>query len=384
MEVYLDHAATTPINKAVLEKMLNYLSREFGNPSSIYKSGRNAKLAIEDARNKIAAALKCKCDEIFFTSCATESNNWAIKGCAFNNKDKGNHIITTSIEHESVLKTCSYLEKNGFDVTYLPVDEYGLISIEDLKSAITDKTILISIMFANNEIGTIEPIKEIGEIARKNNIIFHTDAVQAIGKIPIDLKEYNIDLLTLSAHKINGPKGIGALFIRQGLEIETFMHGGSQEKGLRAGTENVAACVGLGVAIEMAMDDIEKRVIKVEKIRNKIINDIYLNIPCCKLNGHSIKRLSNNINFSFTDVNGKILVYMLDKVGIKASSGSACSCGTTKTSHVLLAIGLPEKLATESIRFTIDENITEEEINYFIKNLIFIVDNLRNHNDFSR
>lgn len=381
MNIYLDNAATTPLKNEVLNKMLPYLTERFENASSLYKNARMNKVALEDSRNKISAALNCNYHEIFFTSSATEANNWALKGIAFSNKNKGNHIITTNIEHPSVLETCKFLSKNGFKITYLPVDNDGLISIDDLKKVITNETILISIMFANNEIGTIQPIAEIGKIAKKNNIIFHTDAVQAVGKIPIDLKKLNVDLLTISGHKIYGPKGVGALFIRQGIEIEPFMHGGSQEKQLRAGTENIAACVGLGEAIKLSTMNLEERILKLSKIRDNIINRIYSNISCSKLNGHPKKRLPNNINFSFDNVNGRLLVYLLDKFGIYASSGSACSCGTTKPSHVLLALGISEKFATQSIRFTFEEDISEDQINYFIEKLILAIDELRKHND---
>lgn len=375
--IYFDHAATTYIKDEVLEKMLPYLGKYFENPSSIYFNAIKTKKAIEDSRSKIAKALNCERKEIYFTSSATESNNWALKGLAFANKKKGNHIITTKIEHPSILESCYYLEQLGFKITYLPVDEYGLISLKDLENAITDKTILISIMFANNEIGTIQPIKQIGEIAERKKIYFHTDAVQAVGKLPINLKEYKIDMLTLSGHKIYGPKGIGALFIKDGVNIENFIHGGSQENGMRAGTENVANCVGLGYALELATKNIKDKMHNLTLLRDKLITTAQLNIGCCKLNGHPTERLSNNINLSIRGVNGKKLVESLDKCGIKCSSGSACSCGSRKPSHVLLSLGLPEQLAIESIRITLGDNTTIDEIDYFIEQLIQITNDLR-------
>lgn len=376
-KIYLDYAATTPIKDEVLKEMLPYLTEHFENPSSIYTEGMKNKAAIEDSRSTIARCLNCDYKEIFFTSSATESNNWAIKGIAFANRHKGNHIITSRIEHPSVLESCFYLQKHGFEITYLPTDEYGIISLDDLKNAITDKTILISIMFANNEIGTIQPIKGIGEIAREKNIFFHTDAVQAIGNIDIDLNEYNIDLLSFSGHKIYGSKGIGCLFIRNWVNIDAFMHGGGQERLMRSGTENTANCVGLGRAVELSTSNIKNKSLYLAQLRDELIDQIYLNIGCAKLNGHPNKRLANNVNFSFGDVNGKRLVRMLDEAGIKASSGSACSCGAIRPSHVLLSLGLSEKLAIECIRFTLGEETTREDIDYLLKHLITIIKEIR-------
>ncbi|MGE5627796.1 MAG: cysteine desulfurase NifS [Solirubrobacterales bacterium] len=378
--VYLDHSATTRIKNRIFDEMLPYLTNYFENPSSIYYGGKKVKGAIEDCRNKIANLLNCNRKEIYFTSCATESNNWAIKGIAQANKHKGNHIVTSKIEHPSILESCHYLEKNGFTVTYLPVNEYGLISLEALENSITDKTTLVSIMFANNEVGTIQPIKEIGDICKNKNVYFHTDAVQAIGNINIKLNEYNIDMLSLSGHKIYGPKGIGLLFIKNGVNIDPLIHGGSQENSRRAGTENAANCIGLAYALEEVYNNMERNINRLVTLRNNLIDGIQLNIPCSKLNGHPIKRLPNNANFSFSGVNGKTLVTLLDKLNIQISSGSACSCGSLNASHVLLALGLPDKLASESIRLTLGENTTNEDIDYIIGNLTSIIENLRTKN----
>lgn len=375
--VYLDYAATTPVDKSVLDEMIPYFTDGFGNPSSIYYEGREARKAIDESRRKIANAINAKDQEIFFTGSGTEADNWAIKGAAIANSKKGNHIITTSIEHHAVLHTCNYLEKNGFEVTYLKVDEYGLINIDDLKNSIKENTILISIMFANNEIGTIQPIKEIGEIARENKIIFHTDAVQAFGNVPIDVAELKVDMLSISSHKIYGPKGIGALYIRKGVRIENFVHGGAQERKKRAGTENTPAIVGFGKAAELITRDIALSAKTLENLRDKIIKRIPKEIPNVKLNGHEKYRLPGNVNFSFEFIEGESLLLSLDIVGISASSGSACTSGSLDPSHVLLAIGLPHETAHGSLRITLGKNTTEEEVDYVLEQLPPIVQRLR-------
>ncbi|MGF7059980.1 cysteine desulfurase NifS [Brassicibacter mesophilus] len=375
--VYMDNAATTPVKEEVLNAMIPYFTQKYGNASSIYKLGREAKAALDESREKIAKVLNAKSKEIFFTSGGSEADNWAIKGIAFANKDKGNHIITTKIEHHAVLHTCEYLQKNGFDITYLDVDEYGVIDLEQLKNSITDKTILISIMFANNEIGTIQPIKEIGQIAREKKVYFHTDAVQAIGNVEIDVDELNIDLLSLSAHKLYGPKGVGALYVRQGVKIHQYMHGGAQEKNRRAGTENIAGIVGLATAIELAHRNIEEHNETLTKLRNKLINDILKNIKYARLNGHPERRLPGNVNISFEFIEGEALLLSLDMVGIEGSSGSACTSGSLDPSHVLLAIGLPHEIAHGSLRLTLGDFNKEEEIDYVVENLVKIVERLR-------
>lgn len=375
--VYMDHAATTFTKKEVLDEMLPYFTEEFGNPSSVYSFSRATKKAIESARGKVAKAIDAKDDEIFFTGGGSEADNWAIKGVAFANKKKGNHIITTKIEHHAVLHTCEFLEKNGFEVTYLPVDEYGMVSVDDVKKAITDKTILISVMFANNEVGTIEPIKEIGKVAHERGIYFHTDAVQAVGNVPIDVNDMNIDLLSLAAHKFYGPKGVGALYIRKGVKIDNLIHGGGQERGRRAGTENIPGIVGLGKAIEMATSDIEGHSQKLRKMRDKMIKGIQENIPYAKLNGHREKRLPGNINFSFSFIEGESMLLLLDQKGICASTGSACSSGSLEPSHVLMAMGLPHELAHGSIRLTLGDLTKEEDIDYVLDALKEVVGKLR-------
>jgi len=376
-QVYLDNAATTPVKKEVLDAMMPYFTEKFGNPSSIYRLGQETRAAIDEAREKVAKAINASPREIFFTGGGSESDNWAIKGIAFANRNKGDHIITTKIEHHAVLHTCKYLEKNGFKVTYLDVDEYGTVDIDQLKKSITDKTILISIMFANNEIGTIQPIKEIGNIARENNVYFHTDAVQAVGNIKIDVKDLNIDLLSMSAHKLYGPKGIGALYIRQGVKIDSYIHGGAQEKNRRAGTENIPGIVGFGKAIELAYENIDEHNSKLIKLRDKLIKGIYDNIDYVRLNGHPENRLPGNVNFSFEFIEGESLLLSLDMVGISASSGSACTSGSLDPSHVLLAIGLPHEIAHGSLRLTLGDFNTEEDVDYVIENLVKIVDRLR-------
>ncbi|WHH59616.1 cysteine desulfurase NifS [Petroclostridium sp. X23] len=375
--VYLDHSATTYVKGEVLEKMLPYFTQKFGNASSIYSIGRESKKAVEESRDQVAKALNCNAKEVFFTASGTEADNWAVKGVAFANREKGNHIITTAIEHHAVLHTCQYLEKEGFDVTYLPVDEYGLVSLEQLKKAITDKTILISIMFANNEIGTIQPIEEIGKIAKEKGIYFHTDAVQAVGNVPIDLQKLNIDLLSLSSHKFYGPKGVGALFIRKGVKLHTFVQGGAQEKGRRAGTENVAGIVGLGAAIELAVNDLEKHNNKISALRDRLIKEVMDRIPYTRLNGHPTQRLPGNANFSFEFIEGESLLLMLDMKGIAGSSGSACTSGSLDPSHVLLSIGLPHEIAHGSLRLTFGDENTQEDVDYVMEVLPPIVERLR-------
>ncbi len=375
--VYLDHAATTSVKDEVLQSMLPYFSQKYGNASSIYTIGRESKKAIEEARESVAKAINCESKEVFFTGSGTEADNWGIKGVAFANRQKGNHIITTAIEHHAVLHTCKYLEKEGFDVTYLPVDEYGMISLEQLEKAITDKTILITIMFANNEIGTIQSIKEIGALAKQNGVYFHTDAVQAIGNVPIDVNECNIDLLSLSAHKFHGPKGIGALYVRKGVKIHTFVQGGAQERGRRAGTENVAAIVGLGKAISLATKDIVGHNKKKKAMRDRLIKEVMDKIPYTKLNGHPTERLVGNANFSFEFIEGESLLLMLDMKGIAASSGSACTSGSLDPSHVLLSIGLPHEIAHGSLRVSFGDENTEEDVDYLMEVLPPIVERLR-------
>jgi len=375
--IYLDNAATTPVDKRVLEAMLPYYSDIFGNPSSLHSHGQEAKKAIEEAREKVAKALGADFDEIYFTSGGSESDNWALKGVAYALKEKGNHIITTEIEHHAVLHTCRYLEKEGFKVTYLPVDEYGLVKPEDLKKAITDKTILVSIMFANNEIGTIEPIEELVKIAHEKNVYFHTDAVQAVGNVPIDVKKLDVDLLSLSAHKIYGPKGVGALYIKKGVKIHSLIQGGTQEKNRRAGTENVPGIVGLGEAIELITKNLDSHINKLTFLRDKLINGILEKIPYTRLNGHPTKRLPGNVNVSFEFIDGESLILNLDMAGICASSGSACTSGSLEPSHVLLAIGLSKELARGSLRLTIGKDNTEEDIDKVLEVLPQIVKRLR-------
>ena len=375
---YFDHAATTKVDEKVIKEMIPYMEIEYGNPSSLYTLGRRAKQAVEEAREKIAREINCEKKEIYFTSCGSESDNLAIKGVAYSNKAKGNHIITSKIEHPAVLNTCKRLETEGFKITYLNVDNEGKISIEELERNITEKTILISIMFANNEIGTIEPIKEIGKIAKKYNIIFHTDAVQAIGNIRIDVKELNINLLSMSAHKFYGPKGMGALYVQNGIEFEKLQDGGHQEKDKRAGTENVPGIVGMGKAIELAYKNLDDNNKKMIELRDYFINEINSKIPNVKLNGSIKSRLPGNINFSFKGIEGEELLLKLDEKGICASSGSACSSGNSEPSHVLTSIGLTKDLAFGTLRITIGKENTKEDIVYLIDNLINVVEYLRN------
>lgn len=375
--IYMDNAATTPTKKEVLAEMLPYFSEKYGNPSSIYSLGGQSKNAVEKAREQVAIALGAKAKEIYFTSGGSEADNWAIKGIAFANRHKGNHIITSKIEHHAVLHTCEFLERQGFKITYLDVDEYGVVDIEQLKNSITDETILISIMFANNEIGTIQPIKEIGEIAEEKGIYFHTDAVQAIGNIRIDVNELNIDLLSLSAHKFHGPKGVGALYIRQGVKLDNLIEGGAQEKNRRAGTENVPGIVGLGKAIELAYENLDEHNEKLINLRERLIKGIFDNIDDVRLNGHPTNRLPGNTNFCFKYIEGESLLLSLDIEGVAGSSGSACTSGSLDPSHVLLAIGLPHEIAHGSLRLTLGDFNTEEEVDYVVEKLIPIVQRLR-------
>lgn len=375
--VYFDYSATTPMKKEVLEEMLPFFNTDFGNPSSIHSYGRQGKTALDIARDRVAKTLNAKSEEIFFTGGGSEADNWAIKGAAFANRAKGNHIITTKIEHHAVLHTCEYLAKEGFEVTYLDVDQYGLIDLDELKNAIKENTILITIMYANNEIGTIQPIKEIAQLAKEKNIIFHTDAVQAYGNEIIDVHELGVDLLSISAHKVYGPKGVGALYIRKGLRIHQLIHGGAQEKRRRAGTENIPGIVGFGKAAELAYENMESHINKMETMRNRLIKEIMETIPYTKLNGHPTKRLPGNVNISFEFIEGESLLLSLDMVGIAASSGSACTSGSLDPSHVLMAIGLSHEIAHGSLRLTVGDFNTEEDVDYVIEKLPPIVDRLR-------
>ena len=376
--IYLDNAATTKVAGEVVEAMLPYFTENYGNPSSVYSFASKNKEAITTQREIVADALGAKPNEIYFTAGGSESDNWALKATAEAYKDKGNHIITTKIEHHAILHTAEYLEKNGFEVTYLDVDENGMVRLEDLKAAIRPTTILISVMFANNEIGTIEPIKEIGAIAKEYGILFHTDAVQAFGQVPINVDECNIDMLSASGHKLNGPKGIGFLYIRKGVKIRSFVHGGGQERKRRAGTENVPGIVGIGTATARAIRTMEERTKKEAELRDYLISRVLEEVPYTKLNGHPEKRLPNNANFSFRFIEGESLLIMLDMKGICASSGSACTSGSLDPSHVLLAIGLPHEIAHGSLRLTLSEETTKEEIDYVVESIKEIVTKLRN------
>jgi cysteine desulfurase len=375
--VYMDHSATTYVRKEVLDAMVPYFTEHFGNPSSIYHIARDSKKAIDMARAQVAKALGAEPDEIYFTSGGSESDNWAIKGIASANLKKGSHIITTKIEHHAVIHTCEYLEKNGFEVTYLPVDKYGLVDPADLEKAITDKTVLISIMYANNEIGTIEPIAELGAIARKHKVYFHTDAVQAIGNVPIDVKAQNIDLLSLSAHKFYGPKGTGVLYIRKGTKIDNLVHGGGQERRRRAGTENIAGIVGCGKAIELVTSDIEGHNKRIRALRDRLLAGIVAKIPNAYLNGHPEKRLPGNINISFEFIEGESMLLWLDDEGICASTGSACTSGSLEPSHVLLATGLPVEISHGSLRLTLGDVNTDADVDFVLEVLPKVVTRLR-------
>lgn len=376
--IYLDHAATTAVHPDVLKEMLPYFTDKFGNPSSVYGFAANNKNKLTEARETIAGALGAKPEEIYFTAGGSESDNWALKCTAEAYGVHGGHIITTKIEHHAILHTCKYLENRGYDVTYLDVDENGLVDLNTIEAAIRPDTFLISIMFANNEIGTIEPIKEIGEVAHRHGILFHTDAVQAFGQISIQVDEMNIDMLSASGHKFNGPKGVGFLYIRKELKLKSFIHGGQQERGRRAGTENVPGIVGIAKACEIAMTEMEERMKKETELRDYLIERILKEIPYTRLNGHSRKRLPNNVNISFQFVEGESILIMLDMAGICASSGSACTSGSVDPSHVLLAIGLPHEIAHGSLRLTLGYENTKEEMDTVVDNLKRIITNLRN------
>lgn len=374
---YFDHAATTPVGENVLKAMLPYFCEEYGNASSIYSIGRQSRKAIIEARKKVAQAIGAKPHEIYFTSCGSESDNLAIKGVAYANKNKGNHIITSKIEHPAVLNTCKTLEQQGFEVTYLNVDEDGFVDLQELVNSIKPTTILITIMFANNEIGTIEPIEEIGKIAHEKGIVFHTDCVQAIGNVRLNVNELNIDLLSMSAHKFYGPKGIGALYIREGIEVEKIQDGGHQERDKRAGTENVAEIVGLGEAIDEIYKNYDGYNKKLTDLRDYYIQKVQAKIPTCKLNGDRTKRLPGNANISFPNVNAQELLIELDKKGICASAGSACSSGSGNGSHVLTAIGLPISLANGSLRTTFGKENTMEDVDFLVNSLVEIIPKLQ-------
>ncbi len=375
--IYLDYAATTPTHPEVVEAMLPYFTDAFGNPSSIHSYGQEAKGAIEEARAKVAALIGARDEEIVFTSGGTEADNFAIKGVAYANESKGNHIITSSIEHHAVMNTCKFLEKRGFSVTYLPVDEYGLVDPSDVKKAITDKTILISVMHANNEIGTIEPLAEIGKITKEAGIYFHSDAVPTVGHIPVDVNELGLDLLSISAHKLCGPKGIGALYIRKGTKLVSFMHGGEQERKRRASTENVPGIVGFGKAIGLAQQEITKEAERLIYLRDKLIKGLLERIDHTRLNGHPVKRLPSNVNVSIDFVEGESMCLNLDLEGICVSTGSACSSSSLEPSHVLLAMGLPHEQAHGSLRFTVGKWTTDEDIDKVLEVLPRIVAKLR-------
>ena len=375
--IYMDNAATTAVSPEVLQAMLPYFTDIYGNPSSIHSTGRDARRAVDAARKQVAAAIGAQPTEIYFTAGGSESDNWAIKGTAFAKRAKGNHIITSQIEHHAVLHTCAWLEKQGFEVTYLPVDEFGRVRVEDVEKAITDKTILISIMAANNEIGTLQPITEIGKLAKSRGILFHTDAVQAMGAIPIDVNAMNIDMLSMSGHKFHGPKGIGVLYVRKGVHPDIFMHGGAQERGQRAGTENLAGIVGIGKAIELATQNLEANAARMSRLRDKLIDGILAEIPAVRLNGHRTERLPNNVNVSIRYIEGEAMLLRLDLAGIAGSSGSACTSGSLDPSHVLLAIGLPHEIAHGSLRLSLGTDTTEEQVDEVLRVLPGIVKDLR-------
>lgn len=375
--IYLDNAATTKTAPEVVEAMLPYFTENYGNPSSVYEFAGISKKAITDSREAIAGALGADASEIYFTAGGSEADNWALKAVAEAYKSKGNHIITTKIEHHAILHTCEYLEKHGCEVTYVGVDENGVVKVDELEKAIRPDTILISVMFANNEIGTIQPIKKIGEIAKEHGILFHTDAVQAFGQLPINVDECHIDMLSSSAHKLNGPKGIGFLYIRKGVKIRSFVHGGAQERKRRAGTENVPGIVGYGAAVKRAVATMESRTSKEKELRDHLIDRVLKEVPYTRLNGHRTMRLPNNANFSFQFIEGESLLIMLDMEGICGSSGSACTSGSLDPSHVLLAIGLPHEIAHGSLRLTLSDETTMEDIDYTVDAIKKIVERLR-------
>ena len=375
--IYLDNAATTQVYPEVVDAMLPYFTEHYGNPSAIYSFADEAERAVDHARGEVADLIGAKKDEIYFTGGGSESDNWALKATAEAYAAKGKHIITSAIEHHAILHTCEYLEKLGYEITYVGVDENGIIKLDELEKSIREDTILISVMFANNEIGSIQPIKEIGEIAKKHKILFHTDAVQAYGHVPINVDEYHIDLLSASGHKINGPKGIGILYVRNGVKIESFVHGGAQERGKRAGTHNTPGIVGFGRATTLAKEKMEERTKKEVELRDYLIKRVLDEVPYTKLNGDKVKRLPNNVNFSFQFIEGESLLIMLDQKGICASSGSACTSGSLDPSHVLLAIGLPHEIAHGSLRLTLSDETTKEEIDYTVEAIKTVVERLR-------
>jgi cysteine desulfurase len=375
--IYMDHSATSPVDREVLNAMEPYFVKSYGNASTLYSLGRDARRAMESSREKVASIIGANTDEIIFTSGGTESDNIAIKGIAYRLRRRGNHIITSNIEHPAVDETCKYLEKNGFEVTYLPVEKDGIVNSSDLEDAITDKTILITVMHANNEIGTIQPISELGEIARENKIYFHTDAVQSVGKIPVNVEELNVDMLSLSAHKLYGPKGVGALYIKKGVRLEPIIHGGGHEKGIRPGTENVAGIVGLGKACEIAEKTLEEEAQYLTTMRDELIRRVLSEIDESYLNGHPTKRLPNNINFRFTGIEGESLVLHLDSKNIASSTGSACSSKKLEASHVLMALGLEEVQAHGSLRLTLGKENKVEDTDYVIESIKNAVDTLR-------
>jgi len=375
--IYMDNAATTSVRPEVLEAMMPYFTQYFGNASSIHTFGRAARRALENARKQVAAALGCEPREVYFTAGGSESDNWAIRCAVEAKKSKGKHIITSAIEHHAVLHTCEYMEKQGYEVTYLPVDEFGRVSVESVKNAIRPDTVLITIMAANNEIGTLQPVAEIGALAKENGILFHTDAVQAVGAVPVDVNAWNVDMLSLSGHKLHAPKGVGALYVRKGIRISNLIYGGAQERGLRAGTENLPGIVGLGKAIELAAAELPEYAERVTALRDKLIDGILEKIPDVCLNGHRTERLPGNVNVSIRYVEGEALLMRLDLAGVAASSGSACTSGSLDPSHVLLAIGLPHEIAHGSLRLSLGNDTTEEEIDYVLEKLPEIVENLR-------
>ena len=376
--IYLDNNATTRVSEEVLEAMIPHFVQNYGNASSkFYKIGQDAQSAVAQARETVAKLLGAKTNEIYFTGSGCEADNWAIKGIAFANRGKGNHIITSQIEHHAVLNTCHWLEQQGFEVTYLPVDSDGIVSAESVENAITENTILISIMTVNNEIGTIEPIREISEIAKAHKVLFHTDAVQAAGHMPLNVAELGVDLMSISAHKFHGPKGVGALYIRNGVKIDNLIHGGGQERGKRAATENIAGIVGVAKALEIAVRDMDKNDAHCKKLQQRLIDGIEKSIPYTRLNGSRTHRACSNVNFSFRYIEGESILMMLNMYGIAASSGSACASGDLDPSHVLLAIGLPHEIAHGSIRFSVSEETTEEEIDYVLDILPKIIQRLR-------
>ncbi len=375
--IYMDNAATTATRPEVVEAMLPYFTEHYGNPSSIHGVGRDARRAVEKARKQVAAALGAEPREIYFTAGGSESDNWAIRCAAKALEKKGKHIITSKIEHHAVLHTCEYMEKQGYEVTYLPVDEFGRVSVEEVRNAIRPDTVLITIMAANNEIGTLQPIREIGKIAHEAGVLFHTDAVQAVGAVPIDVNDWNVDMLSLSAHKFHGPKGIGALYIRKGVKISNLIFGGAQERGLRAGTENLPGIVGLGCAIELAVQELPEYTQKMTFLRDKLIDGILASVPDTRLNGHRTERLPANVNVSVRYVEGEGLLMRLDLAGIEASSGSACTSGSLDPSHVLLAIGLPHEIAHGSLRLSLGTENTEADVDYVLETLPRVVETLR-------